>query len=61
MTPMTEPRQPEKKQGTLTRFVRALKRLVLNKSGEDYTARLAGGEQYWTEALRSSRPGQPSR
>ena len=39
----------------LTRLVRAIKRALLNKSGEEYTADLSGGEQYWDEAVRAYR------
>jgi hypothetical protein len=47
--------QPQTRTGGLGRLWGALKRLLLNKSGEDYTVKLAGGERYWTEALRGNR------
>ena len=62
---MSDPRQPEKQPGRLARLVRAVKRLALNKSGEEYTAELSGGERYWDEAVaanrRSAEAGRPGR
>jgi hypothetical protein len=52
---MSDSRPPEKAPGGLARLVRAVKRLVLNKSGEEYTAQLSGGERYWDEAVAANR------
>jgi hypothetical protein len=53
---MAETRPQPPQPGTLSRLWRALKRAVLNKSDESYVAGLAGGEQYWDEALGIYRP-----
>lgn len=39
--------------GLFRRLLYLLKRLLLNKSSEEYIRQLAGGEQYWREALRA--------
>jgi hypothetical protein len=52
---MSDGKPPAKQPGAFARLVRAIKRALLNKSDEEYTAGLSGGEQYWDEAVAATR------